>query len=421
LFRKSADTKKQKNRGAFLRGNRTQTVFLWAIFAFSFLPFLIALTAATKTERGLCGVALEALPEVGSQCVALEEWYAGEVEPVQELRPLAAFPVVWQGHWFNTDKNYANFEKWFADNLGLRDLMIRAKNELDYRLFASSSRAYFGKDSDIYGRVLIDGELPATERLLDTPEKVEAVHNGVVSFSNRMKSAGVTVLLVTPMQKENFFPGRLPFFAPRLPESTNFMKLYRRLNEDADLNFIDVYGILKAHQDEYPIFYQQDFHWTDMAALAVAKETTNRIAHLENVTDRWQYPNVFELKPFLGSDARFAALLVSHEAVLEPQLKKLWSWSGVHLVKPLDAKQTGFELESDIVNNPDLLPSTCMYGNSFSDGMVRAGLFDHFQRFTTLDRSRSINEIPTLIQGRCKYLIVQILDISTPTWLSLKK
>lgn len=414
------ESKKPPSRSALRREYKSQTIFIVLVFLISILPFLLALTSSTPRSRGICEF-LGHESSFGSYCTVVKQWYTDNVEPVQELRPLVSFPNSWEGQWFDIDKNYGRFEKWFADNLGLRDLMIRGKNELDYRLFSSSSRVYFGKDDDIYGRQLVDRQLPGTENLLRTPENIESIHRGVVAYSDKLKAQGVTVIFVTPMQKQYFYPGRLPFFATHMPQHTNFMTLYDRLKQDQGINFIDVYGILKSNQEKFPLFYRQDFHWTDMSALAIAKNATDRIAQLENKTSPWNYPMDFELRPFTGSDARFSALLLSRETVLEPQLKKTWTWKGVHTVRPLDAKSTGLELESDTLTDPNLLPATCMYGNSFSDGMTRAGIFDFFQRFTTVDRSLTPQEIPELIKGRCKYLIVQILDIGTPTWLTFKQ
>jgi alginate O-acetyltransferase complex protein AlgJ len=416
-------SRKNNNNTSNVQRQRHQLPMLlvWGILVLSLIPFLLAITAPTPEIQGKRTQLLSKIPLVGLLCVSIEKWYAKNIEPVQEMRPLVTFPASWEGRWHDINKNYARFEKWFADHLGLRDLMIRSKNELDYRLFRSSTRVYFGKEDDVYGRSLVDRELPFTESILDTPEKIDTIFRGVVHYAERMKAQGVTTVFITPMQKLYFSRGRLPFFAPRFPESTNFMALYQRMRNDQRLNFVDVFEILKSSQAQFPIFHRQDFHWTDMAALAVAKETVNLISFLENSATRWQHPIAFEYKPMVGSDARFAARLISRNDVLqEPLLIK--TWQDVHTVKQLDVKQTGLEFETDtLLDNPDLLPQTCMYGNSFSDGLVRAGLADYFQSFTKLDRNRPLSDVPDLTKGRCKYLIVQILDLSTGTWLSLKQ
>lgn len=375
-------------------------IFIGVILALSVLPFLLTLAATA----------------IGPHGDAVKRWYARRIEPVQELRPLAAFPVTWEGRWFNVDKNYMRFEKWFSDHLGLRDMMIRSKNELDYRLFRSSSRVYFGKDEEIYGRMLVDRELPATESFLDHPGKIEDTYRGVARYAEKLKAQGITPVFIMPMQKQYFWRGRLPFFAPHLPESTNFMALYRRIQSDRTLHVVDVYGIIKSLQGRFPIYYRQDFHWTNMTALTVAKEATHLIAGLEKSDIRWRYPIKMAYQPFVGSDARFAARLNVYDTVLEPKLIK--TWKDTQTIRPLDAKQTGLEFETDEIDDPQLLPPTCLYGNSFSDGMIESGLVDYFQKFTKVDRARSLPEVPDLIKGRCKYLIVQVLDIQTGHWMS---
>lgn len=396
-----------------------QIGFVWAIFIVSALPFFLMLSATRPELQNQGNQLLSKLPLIGSPYAAITKWYTDNVSPVEELRILVTFPDKWEGRWFDIDKNYARFEKYFADHIGFRDLMIRSKNELDYRLFRTSTRVYFGKESEIYGRPLIDIELPRSEAILDSPEKILVIHREILNYTKKLKAQGVTTLFITPMQKEYFMPGLLPFFAPRLPEATHFMTFYGQLKSDPALNFVDVFGIIKSIQGIYPIYYHQDFHWTNMAALAVAKTTTNLIASLENSETRWQHPTEIQYLPFTGSDARFSARLFASDKMPEPELIK--TWKDVHTLSPLDIKKTGLEYETDTVESPNLLPPTCMYGNSFSDGLRHAGLLDYFQKFTKIDRQLSLSKVPDVIKGRCKYLIVQVLDIQAGHWLSLSQ
>lgn len=394
-------------------------IVVWLMFALSIIPSVLLFTASTPAVRKARSDFISKLPLIGSTYVAAKTWYSENVYPVQELRVLASFPTEWRGRLLDVDKNYVQFEHWYGDHLGLRDLMIRTKNEADYQLFRSSSRAYFGSDNYIYGRHLVDLELPATEALLNSKGSIEAVHIGLVGYAKQLQSEGVTPIFVIPMQKEYLVPDHLPFFAPRLPQNSNFMALYDRLKRDPDVNVIDVLGILESLRSQYPIYYKQDFHWTDMSALAVARDTTNLIANLEHSSVRWEHPIEIEYAPTVGSDARFAARLDAKEKTLEPELVR--RWKSVHTQSTLNAAQTGLEYDTDTLERTGLLPPTCMYGNSFSDGMLRAGIADYYQRFTKLDRARPLSSVPELVKGRCKYVIIQILDIQTAHWLSLRK
>lgn len=388
-------------------------VIVCAIFIVSLVPTLLTISPLFLDGKR------DGSTITGKYLSDLSGWYSANVEPVQELRKLEPLPSTWIGRPVDVDKNYAKFEKWFSDNLGLRDLMIRGKNELDYQLFRSSSRVYFGKDNEIYGRNLIDRQIPSIETMLKTQENRDIIHQGIVGFSDGMKAQGVTVIVVTPMQKPYFYSGRLPFFAPVLPAKTNFMELYKGLMADPQLHVVDVYGILNSIKDKYQIFYTQDFHWTEASALSVSKDVVNRIAALEGTDDRWNHPIKIEEKPYVGSDARFSARLDSSRTVTEPFI--VTDWPVAHQKIQLDPKVTGLEFETDDLSGKGLLPATCMYGNSFSDGMVQSGISEYFQKFMKIDRDRPLSDLPNLVSGKCKYLIVQILDISTGYWMSYKK
>ncbi|NVM75102.1 alginate O-acetyltransferase complex protein AlgJ [Duganella sp. SG902] len=340
--------------------------------------------------------------------------YRAHVPPVEELRPLAALPEA--KDWWPVERYYSRFERWFSDHLGWRNLMIRAKNELDYRLFNSSTRVYFGKDGELYGRNLIDNEMPATERLLADPERAQAVYDGVLAFSEQLRRQGVTMLLVAPIQKQYYTRERLPAFAPQVPDDSHFLALYQRLKAAPQLHFIDVKRHLDENRDKFPIFYKQDFHWTDLSAMVVAADVTDSIAKLEGSRLRWRHAMQPDYQPFVGSEARFAARLNLKEQVIEPQLKQ--TWTARHHDTPA-AANSGWEFSTDALDDPSLLPATCMYGNSFSDGMLRAGLTEHFRQFHKLSRTLPLTQVPALLHGQCRYLIVQVLDIQTDRWASL--
>lgn len=396
----------------------TKTIFALAFFGLSLVPFVLSGFDARPEYVRKVGLHLRHMRLIGEPVAAADAWLAGTNQPVQERRQLTAFPRKWTGSWIDINKNYALFEKWFSDNLGLRNVMIRTKNELDFQLFHSSTRVYFGKDQQIYGRHLIDVELPATERALDTPEKVDAVYRGVVRLSEQLKAEDITTVFVTPMMKEYFMRGQLPFFAPHLPADSNFMHLYARMKASPDLHFVDVYQIIKSIQPTYQIYYRQDFHWTNISALVVAQASTNMLAELTRSTTRWQHPVVTEQALILGSDARFAALM-DEKKIPEQDLKK--TWIDRHSFTELDPKATGIEFETNTLNDPSLIPPACLYGNSFSDGMLAAGLPDYFQKMTKFDRDRPLNEIPAMMKGHCKVAIVQVLDLSTSLWQSVQQ
>jgi hypothetical protein len=345
---------------------------------------------------------------------ALNGWSTDQFLPVEELRPLAAYPDHWEGRLLDTDKNYARFEKAFADQLGLRSAMIRVKNEIDYRLFRTSRRVYYGKKGELYGRSIAEVELPLTEKILGTQAAQDAAYKGVLGLAARLRAEGITMVMLTPVQKQYFTRERLPFFAPRVPDDSHFMRFYQRLKNTPELHFVDVIGLMRANESRFPPFFKQDFHWSEPMAMTAAAEAVRTIAELEGAPLRWRHPLELEVRPFVGVEMRFAGRLNMHKDVLEPQLKT--TWTDLHQRHPFDAASTGLEFDTGTLERAELLPPTCMYGNSFSDGMLRAGLIEHFQKFTKISRTKELQEVAPLIAGRCKYLIVQVLDIQADRW-----
>lgn len=403
---------RRKNRTQPNLGPRSnpQMIFVWIMFSVSLLPIILAVLKVPSFFSPLAST----FPEIRS----LNDWYSSKVDQVQEMRPLSQFPDKWLGPWYAFDKNHSQFEKWFNDQMGLRDFFIRTKNELDYRLFKSSTRVYYGADDYIYGRNLLDNELPATEGEMSSPESRDAILNGIITFTEKLKKQGVTTYFVTPMQKEYFSKDRLPFFAPRISQNSNFMRFYKSLKNEHKLNVIDVEGLIKSIPEQHRTFYTQDFHWTNVSAYYISRDIVNRIATEERSTSTWNHKLDIEYVPFLGSDARFSSRLIANENVMEPTVKK--TWIPIHKINRFDVAQTGLEFDTDSVLNKGLLPETCMFGNSFSDSMLEVGLVDFFSKFTKLDRNRPLSDVPKLTNGRCKYLIVQILDIQPGHWLYFK-
>lgn len=383
------------------RARLSRTLFVLLIFAISIVPAILSYAPIALRLQQM-------MPKLASR-----------YSPLIEMRPLASWPTHWEGRWFDFDKNYREFEKGFSDQLGLRSVIVRAKNEIDYRLFRTSRRVYFGRHGELYGRNISDIELPNTESLLSVPAVADGVYNGMVRLSAQLQAQGTTMVLITPMSKQYFTQDRIPFFLPRLKLESNFMKLYRRMQATPAFNFVDVYGILGQSQSKFQIFYHQDFHWTDLSAMQVAADATNRIARMEHSSAGWRHRMESHQAPFSGSEARFAARLDAVETEPSPQLTK--TWQDVHRITEMDAKQTGYEFITDTVADRGLLPATCMYGNSFSDGMVRAGLPEHFEQFVKLDRGQPLKRIPELTKGRCKYLIVQVLDHEAWHWAALSQ
>ena len=336
-----------------------------------------------------------------------------DAEPVQELRPLAPAPGHWQGSWLNADGNFQLAQKWFNDHVGLRNFMIRAKNEVDYRLFRTSSRVYFGHHGMIFSRSIADLEIPGSERALGAPGEVEAIHQGILRFTEQLQSEGITPIYLFPYMKQYFYGNNLPAIAPKLGFPTYFQQLNQELQADPRLHVMDTYTPVLPTNKPYPTYMLQDFHWTDAAAFTIARTIVGEISKLEGRPHNvWTHPLETLTLPRVGSEARFSARLFMPPASQSGEIKPTYRKRPETQFNP---KTTGIEYETDMLADPALLPPTCLFGNSFSDQLTYAGLPVYFQQLIHLNREGPILDAPRVCKGKCKYLIVQILDIQP--WL----
>src|SRR5580704_10951670 len=77
------------------------------------------------------------------------------VSPIEERRAANPFPSVRLLASTNGDFA-ARLNEWFDDRVGIRDLFIREKNQIDYTLFRTSKKVYVGADGWLFYRYPID-------------------------------------------------------------------------------------------------------------------------------------------------------------------------------------------------------------------------------------------------------------------------
>src|SRR4051794_24661312 len=77
--------------------------------------------------------------------------------PVDENRSLAPAPAAFWGAPFEWVKEA---DAWFSDRFGYRSFLIRAKTQIDYSVFSTSTRVHIGSDNQLFYRSVMDVEKP---------------------------------------------------------------------------------------------------------------------------------------------------------------------------------------------------------------------------------------------------------------------
>jgi hypothetical protein len=131
--------------------------------------------------------------------------FAGTVVPaVDEHRlpnPLPSPLLLQRG----TDAFAVGLNKWFDDRVGLRDLFIRIKNQIDYSVFHTSRRVLVGSNSWLFDRE--DTGL-AMERL--DAAGLKTAEDRFLVLARRLQDKGVRLLVVGYPDKSRIYPEMMP-------------------------------------------------------------------------------------------------------------------------------------------------------------------------------------------------------------------
>lgn len=310
----------------------------------------------------------------------------------------------------------ARLEAWFNDHYGFRALLIRAKTQFDYSVFATSDRIHIGKHGWLYYRSVIDQQEPQMEGLLD--RDLDAAVTTLAHLRDWLGARGIKLIVQTTQQKDRFYPEDLPREATFARARHRFDDFRARLAALPGISYLDTTPQLLALKNQRQIFHKTDFHWNDPAAFAAAARLVDTIAALDGRPVPFWKPRLrITEHRFSGGQALFMPLFhppSENGLFVDPD------WDDSRLIHetgigPFEWRKTARE------PGPSLLPGTVIFGDSFVDGMVRSGLASHFNQiqFARL-YGPEFTDVLRAIPPGTRYFVVEFIELSMPSWIAMK-
>ncbi|MFT3842588.1 MAG: hypothetical protein QM723_36700 [Myxococcaceae bacterium] len=332
------------------------------------------------------------------------QWKFGllHYEPVDEHRRKAERP---KGELisklFTTD--YAKqYEKYFNDNYGLRDLFIKSKNQIDYSVFRRSDEVLIGPDGWLDYRHLGRDELVENDRLED--RDIEAIQHNIDAFSAWVEAHGAKLVLLPIQTKFATYPEYMPRDWPARPPGTGYARLLASLTAH-HTPFVDTTPLLVAAKREHQVYFKTDFHWSEPGAFIVARKLLDQIAQDAGSSRRWQHPLRYKRgPPFVGGLTRSLAVFAPPEEQ-SFELEPAGLASG-----ELVAAEAPYTLHFKATAPEEWLPPTLVIGNSYVDNYFKqTGFYDYFgeARFLHLNH---LKELPAHYPEGVKYVVFQFLE-----------
>lgn len=333
---------------------------------------------------------------------------------LDENRKLTPVPVLHSWHAINQYNR--DSLKWFDDNFGFRDFLIRVKTQVDYSVFNISDKVHIGSDGWLFYRSVMDVEKPNIELVLRKDSN--AIIEGTQQLANTLATRNIKLIIMVAPMKDVFYSEHLPNTAKKIPNPHQVDLLQDRLKSMKGIIFIDSTAILREVASKRNVFHKTDFHWNDPAAFEVARVLVNEIGKIEDKSANpiWVRNVEIETKTFSGGESTFLPIFYP------PTEKGLFvkpNW-----VQPpywWIEKQTPFEWIYEIKTPTEQeLQPIAVIGDSFFDGMVRSGVCIYFKKvYKAQWNSTSLKELVSKLPADTRYLFIEFIEVTNVAYAGL--
>lgn len=265
----------------------------------------------------------------------------------KESFPKTSFSSFWKGEY------QEGLERWFSENIGFRNALVRTDNQLNYSVFGTVSSSYrspmvVGKDNYLYERLYIDS-LNAEPRI--PMAKLREIASSLELLQQRLKNRKIGFLVLLSPSKAATYPEFIPKAQRKWEKNVsrdydNFVALL----EEREVNYFDGPALVRRLKSEskYPVFSKGGTHWSGFASCYVA---SGIIKSLENILGR-SFINI-NCEPVLE---RTTAAPYDKDLAL---LLNIWS------LKPFSEQRLGYPQSSGVKLQSSTRPNVVIVGDSF--------------------------------------------------------
>ncbi|HWG03683.1 MAG TPA: hypothetical protein VG271_01590, partial [Beijerinckiaceae bacterium] len=296
-----------------------------------------------------------------------------------------------------------DLNRWADDRIGLRDMFIRWKNQIDYSFFKTSRKVYIGADGWLFDRDNANARANL-ERLSD--KGLANLEQSFVDLAEYLRRRHIELVVIGYPDKSIFYSNYMPNNAPRFPKVGRLGQLWEFLRHRNEFAFIDAAELLDARRAEGLLYYKTDIHPTVLGSMPIVREIVRTIAAKELRSDVVWNEN-FELKSAAWSGGVENLRL----ATLNPRPEQITTAGGLYEVGKdndlghwitdprrvsLPGGATSPIFDWEFVSRPGTcgskLPAAALFGDSFSDLYWALGLQNYF---CSLRRARTtIKRLP---------------------------
>jgi hypothetical protein len=299
------------------------------------------------------------------------------------------------------------YEEYFNDNYGLRDFLIRTKNQLDYLFFQKSEKVLIGPNNWLFYRAVVEQEEINIE--LNPEAAWSNMYASILKLNKVLAARGITLVMMPCPMKNSVYPEFLPASAPRRPNPTGLERYRKFLQEHPEVVTLDTFPLLTKLKESSQVYYKTDFHWTDPAGAQMARELVNTLGSLSGIGELWTEPIKTRMEKMTagGENNSLGLLRPIEEDAPSLRTDRSQMPTGEYTYTK-EANEWTYRTKS--ADTSKLLPCTVMFGDSFADAFTRAGFtayFTEFHKFYNWEFTKKYLEIP----AGTRFVILQHIEV----------
>jgi len=177
-------------------------------------------------------------------------------------------------------KSYpSNFEVFYQDNLGFRNILVSLHNTIKMKLFSTTpvKQVIIGKKGWLYY-----AESHAIEDFRGlhhfSQDQLDMWKNTLELRRIWLEEQGIKYLFVIAPEKQTIYPEFIPDHLQKVNRKTRFDQLSQYLKKQSKIKFIDLRNPLNEAKDKHLVYFKTDTHWTPDGAYIAYENIINNIS-----------------------------------------------------------------------------------------------------------------------------------------------
>jgi len=258
------------------------------------------------------------------------------------------------------------YESYFNDHFGFRNLFIQLNNRLRLDIFdvSGSPKVVAGNDGWLYytGEQVIDDYRGVNHF---TPENLRQWQEVLETKQRWLASQGIDYLFLVAPNKASVYPEYLPEGILRVNNSSPLDQLVTYLNQHSKVKVLDLREPLREQKKKGLLFHHTDTHWTSLGAFFAYERISDQLVSsfsqvkpisLDDLNINIQMRNGGDLAKMLG---------------LQIKLKEEVPKVNLRNSQAKISGKVGEARDSFIMETPDKqLPRAVMFRDSFATALV---------------------------------------------------